>query len=514
MNLTRRNLLSKILVSCTQGNVLKAASAAYALNIPTKARSSESLAPWEVLPTKVEKTLAINDLYVPVNTIRAIPVLIPPGAKKAHIKLTYLAATTEKYGREVRTTARMEVTSSSTGQIGFDDAADLDVPKQSFFWRDGDDADLWVTINILNPKIANGNRFKINFGGGGLAGSVATYVQVAEGAINELPAMLPYHRPPYKIDLSGITATQNLDMASIEWSETGYKNDLSNGKAVWRTRPSHGRDNFSNNGETGLYMDEVFDPKNSITPHSKGVDRNGRPFVRLHSDKFLTPVNYKGRDFYQQAVMLQGQRISEWLHRRGIYRAQIVSPSQTGAWSAWWTIGVKLSTKASMWPPEIDFMEHFNGAFNNPFDQYTSASGQHAGPYGGNRQRVDSNAIYLDKLGWDSSFNLWTQIHDYVCVIDDEWVTHFIDGVETFRNRNISDPADGNTDWAYYPVINIAVRTSNDASYNEGTKDLLWYGMQYYEPSIVPQFKEMTDNKPWPLNIPALPDIIDKHPPN
>lgn len=514
MDLTRRNLLSGILVSYTQKNTVKLASATSILNMPIKAHSDEFFAPWEVLPTKVEKTLAINDLYVPVNTIRAIPVLIPPGAKQAHIKLTYLAATTEKYGHEVRTTARMEVTSSAAGQIGFDDAVDLDVPKQSFFWRDGDDAELWVTINILNPKTAAGNRFKINFGGGGLAGPVATYVQVAESAINELPAVLPYHRPPYTLDLAGVTPTQDLDMLSIEWSDTGYQNDMSRGRPVWRTRPSHGRSNFSANGETGLYMDEVLDPKNSITPHSKGVDSSGRPYVRLHSAKFSVPVNYMGRDFYQQAVMLQGQRVTEWLHRRGIYRAQIVSPSQPGAWSAWWSIGVKLSTKASMWPPEIDFMEHFNGAFNNPFDQYTSASGQHAGSHGGNRQRVDSNAIYLDKLGWDSSFNLWTQIHDYACVIDDEWVTHFIDGVETFRNRNISDAADGNTDWAYYPVINIAVRTSNDAPYNEGTKDLLWYGMQYYEPSIVPQFKEMMDDKPWPLNIPALPDIIDTQPPD
>jgi hypothetical protein len=478
------------------------------------ASGSELPHPWDILPSKAEKTLAINDVYVPINTIRAIPVLIPPGAKQAHIKLTYLAATTEKYGHEVRTTARMEVTSSAAGQIGFDEAFDLDVPKESFFWRDGDDADLWVTINILNPKTAVGNRFKINFGGGGLAGPVATYVQVAESATNELPAVLPYHRPPYMLDLEGVIPTHDLDMMSVDWSDTGYQNGTSSGRPVWRTRPSHGRSNFSANGETGLYMDEFFDPKNSLTPHSKDVDSNGRPFVKLHSDKFAEPVNYKGKDFYQQAAMLQGQKMSEWHHRRGVYRAQIVAPSQRGAWSAWWAVGLRLSTQTNMWPPEIDFMEHFNGAFNNPFDQYTSASGQHAGPHGDNRQRVDSNAIYLDKLGWDSSFNLWTQIHDYVCVIDDEWVTHLIDGVETFRNRNISDAADGNTDWAYYPVINIAVRTSNDASYNEGTKDLLWYGMQYYEPSIVPQFKQMTDDKPWPLNISALPDIIDKQPPN
>jgi hypothetical protein len=487
---------------------------AYAIDTKASASRGEPPYPWDILPSKAEKTLAINDLYVPINTIRAIPVLIPPGAKHAHIKLTYLAATVEKYGYEVRTTARVEVSSSATGQIGFDNSVDIGAPTESFFWRDGDDPELWVTIKILNPNSRIGSRFKVNFSGGGIAGPVATYVQVAEGATNALPDTRPRHRAPYKLDLTGITPTSVLDMASIEWSETGYKNGLANGKPVWRTRPSHGRSNFTGNGETGLYMDESFDRKNSIKPHSKGVDSQGRPFVKLHSDKFAEPVNYKGKDFYQQAVMLQGQKMSEWHHRRGIYRAQIVAPSQRGAWSAWWAVGLRLSTQTNMWPPEIDFMEHFNGAFGALYSPYTSNSGQHAGPHGGGRKRVDSNSTHLDKLGWDSSFNLWTQIHDYACVIDDEWVTHFIDGVETFRNRNISDAADGNTDWAYYPVINIAVRTSNDASYNEGTKDLLWYGMQYYEPSIVPQFKEMTDDKPWPLNIPALPDIIDKQPPN
>src|SRR5690606_31009028 len=139
-----------------------------------------------------------------------------------------------------------------------------------------------------------------------------------------------------------------------------------------------------------------------------------------------------------------------------------------GAWSAFWTVGIK--DGATIWPPEIDFFESFNAAFGEAYTQYSTSSALHVGPHGGNqRVLVTGFQSELNKVGFAEDVNLNTQIHTYACLIEDDYITHFVDGIETVQHRNMLDAEDGSEDWAFYPIVNVAVKTGADNPYDEGT---------------------------------------------
>ncbi|MFH1497602.1 MAG: hypothetical protein ABII82_07225 [Verrucomicrobiota bacterium] len=435
--------------------------------------------PWAIIPTKPEKILLINDVPVKGNSLRAGAIAIPPGARQAHVKLTYGPA-------EIRSTAFVRANLSGSGAKGFNVSQDIVAPDQAFFWRDGDDRDHWITFDIVNPSTNAGDRFRASVKGAGLAGWFGFDFEVVEGAVNALPAKLPHHRPPHRLALPA-APTLSLDMTAVAWDETGYKD----GRPAWRTRPSHGYTQ-SGNGETGAYLPwtEQNQPGDSV--HSHQTDSAGRPYVRLHTRALDTPINLgKGRVLPHQASMLTGQMLDEWCHRRGIYSAQLLLPDRRGAWSAFWAVGRRTSTRATLWPPEVDFLESFNGAYGADYRPDSTSAGQHAGAHGSvKREIADGFHAEVIDLGFSPELNFFTQIHHYTTLIEDEWVTHFRDGVEFFRHRNINDPSDDNDDWDFYPIINVAVKTGKHAAYDEGSGDMRWYGLQYYAPdsgySLVP----------------------------
>lgn len=443
--------------------------------------------PWGIIPTKDQKILLINDVPVAGNSLREGAIAIPPGAKQAHVKLTYGPA-------EIRSTAFVRANLSSSGAKGFNVSRDVVAPGQAFFWRDGDDRDHWITFEIVNPSTRVGDRFRASVKGAGLAGWFGFDFEVVEGAVNTPPATLPRHRPPYRLALPG-SPTLSLDMTAVEWDESGRKD----GRPVWRTRPSHGYTQ-AGNGETGAYLPwaEQNQPGDSV--HSIQTDSAGRAYVRLHTRALATPIDLgKGRILPHQAAMLTAQMLDEWCHRRGVYSAQLLLPDRRGAWSAFWAVGRRTSTRATLWPPEIDFLESFNGAYGADYRPDTTSAGQHAGAHGSVKREI-ADGFHADviDLGFSPELNFFTQIHHYTTAIEDEWVTHFRDGVEFFRHRNINDPSDGNTDWDYFPIINVAVKTGKDAAYEGGSGDLRWYGLQYYAPDSGYSLVPYTEKPPYP----------------
>ena len=442
--------------------------------------------PWAIIPTKAEKFLLINDVPVKGNSLRAGVIAIPPGARQAHVKLTYGPT-------EILSTAFVRANLSGSGAKGFSVARDIVAPDRAFFWRDGDDRDHWITFDIVNPSTRPGDRFRASVKGAGLAGWFGFDFEVVEGAVNAPPANSPRHRPPHRLALPA-SPTLSLDLTAVEWDETGYKD----GRPAWRTRPSHGYTQ-SGNGETGAYLPWAEQNQPGESVHSLQTDSAGRPYVRLHTRALDTPIDLgNGRVLPHQASMLTGQMLDEWCHRRGIYSAQLLLPDRRGAWSAFWAVGRRTSTRATLWPPEIDFLESFNGAYGADYRPDSTSAGQHAGAHGSvKREIADGFHAEAADLGFSPELNFFTQIHHYATLIEDEWVTHFRDGVEFFRHRNITDPSDGNDDWDFYPIINVAVKTGKDAAYDEGSGDLRWYGLQYYAPDSGYSLAPHTESPPY-----------------
>ncbi len=446
-----------------------------------------SVPPWALIPPKKQKTVLINDVPVAGNSMREGAIPIPPGATQAHVKITYAQP-------EILSTAAIRAATSTRDGIGFNASRDVVAPKEFFFWRDGDDRDIWITFEITRPRTKPGDRFRASVSGAGIAGWAGFYFEITPGAVNKLPAKLPHHRPPYRLVLPA-TPTRRLDMAAVEWDENGVKD----GRPVWRTHPAYTYTQ-TGNGETGAYLPWTAMNAPGVNVHSRQVDAEGRPYVLLHTRKLDTPIELgKGRTYPHQAAMLQAQHLDEWCHRRGIYSAQLVLPDRRGAWSAFWVVGRKGPKRTPMWPPEIDFLESFNGAYGAPYRPDTTSAGQHAGAHGSVRREIaDGLELNLIELGFAPDLDFNTQIHDFTTVIEDEWVTHFRDGVEYMRHRNIVDPADGNTDWDFYPILNVAVKTGKDAAYEGGSGDMRWYGLQYYAPDSAYSLEPYTAKPPYP----------------
>ncbi|MGE9295701.1 MAG: hypothetical protein ACQKBV_05380 [Puniceicoccales bacterium] len=443
--------------------------------------------PWSVIPSKKEKTFYVNDVYVAPKTLRSEPIPIPPGATQAHVKLTYAP-------EKIASTAAVRARVSHNNARGFDHSKGIAAPEETFVWRDGDDRDMWVTFDILKPSYEPGDRFRASVDGAGVGGWIGFDFIVEEGAVNELPSELPYHRPPYQLVLPD-EPTKDLDITTVEWDESGFKD----GRPVWVTHPAYIYTQ-PGNAETGAYLPWTAMNAPGVNPHSLERDAEGRPYVRLHTRKLDEPIKLKhGKEIPHQASMLQAQNLDEWCHRRGIYSAQFVLPSRRGAWSAFWACGRHPTKKRPMWPPEIDFLESFNGAYGADYHPDTTSAGQHAGLHGSVRREVaDGFELDIKELGFAPDFDFNTQIHDITTVIEDEWITHFRDGIEFFRHRNIVEPEDGNTEFDFYPIVNVAVKDNSGGEYNEGTGDMRWYGLQYYAADSGYELVPYTQSKPYP----------------
>lgn len=430
--------------------------------------------PWEYIPAPEKLTYSINGEVLSSNNTVAQTVKIPPGAKWAHIKLTYDF-------HEIVTTAFVSVQAINTG--GGITQSSIVVPSDYQYWRPGDDKDLWVSLEIIKPSFRVGDNFKVYFVGAGVRGNGSCIVEVAEDAVNALPNPLPFHRGPKKLNFSGPPAVE-LDINAMAWSDSGFKGNTPAGTPCWRSRLSHGYTQ-PGNGENGIYTNSDAFPNDALEPHSLKTDAQGRNFIRLHAAKFEKPILFEGNLYPFQASALQGAGLQEWTHRRGLFQGQFSTPSQRGAWSAFWLVGSK--NGKTMWPPEIDCFESFNGAYGAPYTKATTSSAQHVGRHGSGK-RLNQFLINQDlsRAGFGKDIDLNNNVHDYACLIEDDWITHFVDGVETVTYRNMTDPETGATDWNFFPIINVAVRIDPSTVFTNGPEcDLRWYGLQYYRPDTV-----------------------------
>lgn len=430
-------------------------------------------------PAPVEDTSRPWDIAVlPVLTISQTEIL--PCAEVAHIKLTL--------DRDPFMTVRVKLQPAGDQAIGFR-AADFKVSEPYVVtFSPGDDLTAYLSIPIKNRASQVGWKFRINVPAtlrqsGWVKADKGTHFDVVVTAApkepNALPAVMPRHRPMQRLALG--RPAWDVPPDQWEWSRTGE-----GGK--WRTALQYGDGPANQPTEKGLYANAETYPGSD--PHKKEVDASGRSYVRLHTRRFPAPVaeldmsgKATGKYLGFQASWLSAQNIDALCAETGLWEFEYVSPSRRYAWAAFWLMGVQ--NRKTVWPPEIDVFEHFNGVYGAWTAEIETSSTLHYGDFGKDRVGALGATINLPHLGL-RGVDLTTQIHKHQCLVTADFITIFFDGVEIVQFKHILKPVKATDTKRFHPIINVAVAPAdaNDA-YDQGSGDMLAYGFRYFPLSEV-----------------------------
>ena len=127
------------------------------------------------------------------------------------------------------------------------------------------------------------------------------------------------------------------------------------------------------------------------------------------------------------------------------------------------------------------------------------------------RVKVDGMGVRLTKLGF-ADLDFFREIHEHACVVDDDWTWYFIDGIETFCHPTMTDREDGGTAWDFFVMLNVAVKPPAGDAYDQGSGDMLIYGVQVHRAGSGYALVDHTDARPW-ANRKVLPDPTEPFPP-
>ena len=230
------------------------------------------------------------------------------------------------------------------------------------------------------------------------------------------------------------------------FDETGQtvQFDDEGGPDRFSTALAHGRTQVGN-GETGYYG----------TVDLGGFRRTPEGLV-LSSRRLDKPVKVgsPATEYPFLAVMLSGHRTPETQFKYGSVEWVVKMSNRPGSWPALWLL------PTGGWPPEIDVYEGFgyNGSWNFPSDLSTNL-------HGGRKlvHTFSRPAMQMTMRTFGLPATLDSEFHTFAVTVDKEWITMFIDGVETMRYAN---PFKGET---WYPLTNVAVKAKEDSPYDQGS---------------------------------------------
>ena len=314
-------------------------------------------------------------------------------------------------------------------------------------FRPGDP--LVQTVEVPITSLAEGQQFQLKLREapwGGLQGqSVATIT--ATSLIAPTPKASGTFRQP-----RSFAATGTLQ---FELKKETHKRSPDGGWDRWATSLSHGRTQVAN-GETGLYLDS------SLFPGVEGPVYWGTQGLVLHSQKLKTPIWYEGQNWYYGASVLDGRNFTASQIGYGQYEWVARMPSRRGSWPAFWLIST------SGWPPEIDIYEGFGYQSYWDFDRHIGQT-IHGGN-GGVRSFQRGVTIQAEQAYGLKGFS--QDFHRFAVDIQRDYITWFIDGVETYQSVN---PFQGHR---WYPIMDVAVKTSG--AYDDGSGDMIIKSFRIY----------------------------------
>ena len=176
--------------------------------------------------------------------------------------------------------------------------------------------------------------------------------------------------------------------------------------------------------------------------------------INLNTKRLEHPIDAKdGRPPYPfMAAVMSGHNLKQSHFKYGSIEWVARMPSQKGTWPALWLL------PRSGWPPEIDVYE----GFSHNSEWRPSASLSSAIHGGKNLQREFQRSILrlqVGDIGIDT--DLTKSFNRYQVRVTPDWITTFVNDIETARFANIFDGE------IWYPLMTVAVRTSEDKLYDE-----------------------------------------------
>lgn len=278
-------------------------------------------------------------------------------------------------------------------------------------------------VKAVQPSVPDGGERK----GGGIL------ITAKAGAVNQPVA-------------GGRDAMTFKPLGTLSYSATGatIQFDDEGGRSSFSTSLAHGRTQVGN-GETGYYGPIAMG----------GFERTPDGLV-LSSRRLAEPVKVgsPATEYPFLATMLSGHKTPETQFKYGSVAWVVKMPNRFGSWPALWLLPV------AGWPPEIDVYEGFgyNGSWK-------FASDLSANLHGGDRRvrTFTRPAMSMNMGSFGLPGTLDSAFHTFAVTVGAEWITMFVDDVETMRYAN---PFKGET---WYPLMNVAVKATNDASYKDGS---------------------------------------------
>jgi hypothetical protein len=181
-----------------------------------------------------------------------------------------------------------------------------------------------------------------------------------------------------------------------------------------------------------------------------------------------------------QAAWMSTEAIPELHAETGLWELECISPDRRGAWAAFWMTGVQNGN--SVWPPEIDIFEHFNGAYGGVWNAKRETSAAlHYGEFGQSRIGAKGGTIDLGTAGFPATTDLTAEAHKHQCLITKDFITIFFDGLEIVQFRHILKPVKASDTKLFYPMFNVAVAPGKVSEpYDKGSGDMLVYGLRYW----------------------------------
>lgn len=400
----------------------------------TIAPASGSAVPSDAkLATAASTTLAPIPQYTypDMATVSIAAVNYPVGATKVDIPVRLDRATPNTVHVRVKT-------ANGSGTNYVYSGAYFQMVDKYLVFRPGDPLVQTVSVPIVKTK--QGGHFKLTFPEapqGANAGPASAVITSLAGAAPTTPITTGF-RAPRTFQPTG-TLTYTMNPATLRWSDKG-------GVGVLSTSFTHGRAQ-TGNAETGLYLDQTIYPKVEA-PFAIKDNK-----LVIHSQKLATPITYGGKSYSYGAAVLSGRNTPETQLTYGQYEWQATMPNRRGSWPALWLVGVR------GWPPEIDVYEGFGQNNNWDFARDISAN-IHGGPI---NQRKFTRSMWIDATMAYGINAIAGAPHRFAVDIQADYITWFVDGIETYQARNPFNEA-------FYPIMNVAVKTSS--AYTDGSGDM------------------------------------------
>ncbi len=252
------------------------------------------------------------------------------------------------------------------------------------------------------------------------------------------------------VEAGGRTALTFAPLGELRYAATGQtiQFDDTGGSNSFSTSLSHGRTQVGN-GETGYYGTVDL---GGFTRTPEGLVLSSR---RL---KEPVPVGSPATLYPFLATMLSGHRTPETQFKYGSVEWVVKMPNRKGSWPALWLL------PTGGWPPEIDVYEGFgyNGSWRFASDLSTNL-------HGGDKlaRTFTRPAMNMKMRTFGLADTLDSEFHTFAVTVTPEWITMFVDGVETMCYAN---PFKGET---WYPLTNVAVKAQPNAAYDEGSGDMV-----------------------------------------